>query len=238
MASMDSGAPNAGNSTNNTMRIGWAMHAAAVVVVLGVLVWGVYLYPDLPEQIPIHWNAAGEADDYRPKSIGWAFGPLFIALGMIVGIAILNRVMGRNDLTVPSEREAYRLTLGYVNLSMALIFGWISLAGWYDLELGPWMIAAALLGSLPVLLIMGLYYNRISAERKALASDPEPSLNPENWVWGGMFYSNPNDPRTMVPKPPHTGIGMTFNLAAPGGKLMLVVLILVVLVTLLLAILL
>lgn len=72
-------------------------------------------------------------------------------------------------------------------------------------------MAAGLMGSLPVLLIVGLYFNRISAERKALASESEPSLNPDYWVLGGMFYRNPNDPRTMVPKPPHTGVGMTFQ---------------------------
>ena len=214
------------------------MHLLAIVILLGVIAWGAFLYPDLPDQIPIHWNAAGVADDFRPKSVGWAFGPLFIALGMVVGLLILNRIMGRNDLTVPSEREAYSLTLGYVNLSMAVIFAWISVMGWYGLDLGPWLIAAALLGSLPVFLIVGLYFNRISAERKAVASASEPTLNPDHWVLGGIFYSNPDDPRTLVPKPPHTGFGMTFNLASTGGKLLLAVLIAVVVGTVLLVILL
>jgi uncharacterized membrane protein len=29
-----------------------------------------YLYPDLPEQIPTHWNIEGEVDDYTPKPWG------------------------------------------------------------------------------------------------------------------------------------------------------------------------
>ena len=67
------------NRRGTAIRIGWAMHVLSVAILLGVLAWGAYLYPALPDEIPIHWNAAGIADDFRPKSVGWAFGPLFIA---------------------------------------------------------------------------------------------------------------------------------------------------------------
>jgi uncharacterized membrane protein len=36
----------------------------------------VYLYPSLPEQIPTHWNLAGEVDDYTPKPWGVLILPL------------------------------------------------------------------------------------------------------------------------------------------------------------------
>ncbi|MBT8102464.1 MAG: SdpI family protein [Gammaproteobacteria bacterium] len=35
-----------------------------------------YLYPTLPEQIPTHWNLAGEVDDYTPKPWGVLIMPL------------------------------------------------------------------------------------------------------------------------------------------------------------------
>ncbi len=35
-----------------------------------------YLYPSLPEQIPTHWNLAGEVDDYTPKPWGVLILPL------------------------------------------------------------------------------------------------------------------------------------------------------------------
>ena len=43
--------------------ISLAFVAASVLV-------AAFLYPDLPEQIPTHWNAAGEVDDYTPKPWG------------------------------------------------------------------------------------------------------------------------------------------------------------------------
>ena len=47
----------------------------------------IYLYPSLPEQIPTHWNLAGEVDDYTPKPWGVLILPLaavFIFLVMKV----------------------------------------------------------------------------------------------------------------------------------------------------------
>ncbi len=35
-----------------------------------------YLYPDLPDQIPTHWNIKGEVDDYTAKPWGVAIMPL------------------------------------------------------------------------------------------------------------------------------------------------------------------
>lgn len=48
---------------NSAIRVGSAMHGLAIAILLGVMVWGAFLYPDLPDLIPIHWNAAGVADD-------------------------------------------------------------------------------------------------------------------------------------------------------------------------------
>lgn len=49
------------------------------------------LYNRLPQQVPIHWNASGEVDNFAPKAIA-AFGlPIFFALlNLIVHIAMNN----------------------------------------------------------------------------------------------------------------------------------------------------
>lgn len=44
-----------------------------VLAAFGVAAW---LYPSLPEQIPTHWNAAGEIDDYSGKLWGVIVLPL------------------------------------------------------------------------------------------------------------------------------------------------------------------
>lgn len=53
------------------------------------MIIGIIIYNDLPDTVPIHWNAVGEIDDYASKSIA-VFGlPLFlffIDLIVIIGI--------------------------------------------------------------------------------------------------------------------------------------------------------
>lgn len=223
---MPDGNDNRNPGLSTSMRVGGAMTIVAIALLLGVIAWGAFIYSALPERIPVHWNAAGEADSFRDRSIGWAFGPVFIALGMVVSFMLFHWHLIAGSRLVPSEREAYSLVFGYLNLSLAAIFGWISLMVWYSLDAGPWLIAVSLLAGLPVLLILGLYMPRITAERKALDRPQDLSANPDHWVLGGIFYSNPDDPRTFVPKPPHTGFGKTFNLASSGGKLMMGLLVL------------
>lgn len=49
----------------------------SVIILLPILV-GLLLWSQLPEQLPTHWNAAGEIDDYSSKSFGIFFVPCFL----------------------------------------------------------------------------------------------------------------------------------------------------------------
>lgn len=196
-------------------------HGFALVLLLTSAVWGATIYSDLPELIPTHWNAAGQADAFSQKSVFSAFGALFAGALLVFLMLTVNVLLGRSRYLVPAERRANELTLGYVNVSMAVLFAWVSVAGWLGLPLGPSFIVVVLLAGLPVLLIIGLHLPTIIKERKALSDPADPSLDPKFWVLGGVFYNNPNDTRSFVPKPPHTGTGLTMNLASTGGRLAL-----------------
>lgn len=63
-----------------TIKIHWALW----VIMLGTLVFGLVIYPQLPEQVPIHWNAAGEVDGYGSRFMGALGLPL-----MNLGLALL-----------------------------------------------------------------------------------------------------------------------------------------------------
>lgn len=58
-----------------------------------------YLYPGLPEQIPTHWNGAGEIDDYTPKPWGVILLPLaaMLAFGTMRLIPIISPKGFRTD---------------------------------------------------------------------------------------------------------------------------------------------
>ncbi len=55
----------------------------SILFILGAFGFAAWMYPALPEQIPTHWNAAGEVDDYTAKPWGVYILPL-IALGVFV----------------------------------------------------------------------------------------------------------------------------------------------------------
>lgn len=204
------------------------MHGVAILILVAMGLWGALLYSSLPDLIPTHWNASGEADAFNHKSVGSTFGPLFMAAGLVLCVLMVHFALSRARYLVPAERRAFDLTFGYVNISLVVIVAWVTYSGWYGLSLGPLFMAFALLAGVPVLIISGLHYPAIMKERKAMADPNEPSMDPRYWVMNGFFYNNPKDPRAFVPKPPHTGTGVTMNLASPGGRLALLAFVLVV----------
>jgi uncharacterized membrane protein len=69
---------------------------AAVVVALSGVV-GIVAAPELPEQLAIHWNAAGEPDGTMSKGLALAFLPA-ISAGLLLLFAIVPRIdpLGEN----------------------------------------------------------------------------------------------------------------------------------------------
>jgi uncharacterized membrane protein len=57
------------------------------LVLIAFLV-SIYLYPQLPERIASHWNAAGQVDGYTSKIAGLFFIPVLMALLLLLFTAI------------------------------------------------------------------------------------------------------------------------------------------------------
>ena len=50
------------------------------MVILFPILWGLIIWPQLPNQIPIHFNVAGQANNFQSKPLA-VFGlPLFLLL--------------------------------------------------------------------------------------------------------------------------------------------------------------
>jgi len=55
-----------------------------LIAVIFSFIIGIYLYPNMPEQMASHWNAQGKVDDYMPR-----FWGVFLMPFMFVGLALL-----------------------------------------------------------------------------------------------------------------------------------------------------
>lgn len=94
------------------------------------VIWGlvVFNYQDLPDTIPIHFNAKGEADAFGHKSYIWIL-PL-LGTGIFLGLTLLNRVPHHFNylvnITPENATRQYRLAtrmLRVLKLIIVFIFG-------------------------------------------------------------------------------------------------------------------
>lgn len=68
---------------NTFMNVNRILNVVSVVVILAMAVLSVYFYPQLPERVASHWNAAGTPDDTMSRLWGVLLIPL-IAIGVFV----------------------------------------------------------------------------------------------------------------------------------------------------------
>jgi uncharacterized membrane protein len=64
---------------------------AALAIIIASFAIGVYLYPQMPESMPTHWNERGEVNGYMPKFWGLFLMPL-ISAGILALFAVLPRL--------------------------------------------------------------------------------------------------------------------------------------------------
>lgn len=65
--------------------------SAILVIILASFIIGIWLYPDMPEQMPSHWNAAGQVDGYMPRFWGLFLMP-FISVGLLLLFMAIPRI--------------------------------------------------------------------------------------------------------------------------------------------------
>lgn len=83
------------------------------LVMAGMLLAAILVFPHLPGKVPGHWNIHGEVDAYYPKSFGAFFPPL-----LAVGLYILLLVMPLID---PRRENYSRFAGAYAFLRWALV---------------------------------------------------------------------------------------------------------------------
>lgn len=114
------------------------------------LVYSAVVYPTLPEQIAIHWNSAGEADNFIPKAIA-AFGLPFL----IVAINLYSKIRLLNDPKAEGQSQAIKQLSIWLIPVLALVLVPFTLLTAMGVEIPLLMMASLLLGLL--LVVIGNY---------------------------------------------------------------------------------
>jgi len=132
-------------------------------VLLALWVWTGTSYSSLPDTIPTHFNAAGEADGFGTKAS--IVGLPIIATLLHIGLTLLNRVPHIFNFPTPITQEnalrqytnATRM-IRYLKLILVLVFAGISFQTSIGEGLGVWFLPLTL-----VLIFMPLLYFMIKS---------------------------------------------------------------------------
>lgn len=187
-----------------------------------------FYYPQLPDIVPIHWNAGGEADGFAEKSFSVVFFLPILTAVLQMYLIIIKQDIIQARFRVPAEQAEKILSLKEISLLAN-----VGMIDWCRLNCGVLLAIVSLLILSPIIPIaaalniflwlsliimlsgMAFYFYRmilVNREIKSLTGQVTFQTDDEMEGWtDGLFYYNPNDAAFMVEKP--GGMGYTMNFA-------------------------
>lgn len=134
-------------------KFGLLLFAITVLSLLGHL----FLYPSLPDVIPIHWGVSGQADGFGPKYMDLILAA--IPLGMLLLFWVIPKIDPRRE----NYQKHQGVYTGFIALMTLFLIGvsWAAAAIGMGISLSIDRIICFLLGA--VFLITGNYMPRIQS---------------------------------------------------------------------------
>jgi uncharacterized membrane protein len=93
---------------------------ASIGVIIVMLFMAAYFYPNMPDKIAVHWNAAGQADGYASKAIGILALPI-ITIG-IYALFLVIPVIEVFKENLAAFREVYDSIKLFIAVFMLVIY--------------------------------------------------------------------------------------------------------------------
>lgn len=141
--------------TNLNLKQLWGWSAVIIAIMVAVSGWAWTQVP-AGTQVPIHWNAAGEPDNYGNKFMGIFLMPL-VALGVVLLISLIPYIDPLRANIARSGKALRATLLGVLFFMLALhVATMLNVAG-YDFNVG--YVAAPTVGLM--LIILGNYMGKI-----------------------------------------------------------------------------
>lgn len=146
------------------VRVLWAWHWAAALMLLATVAVLLAAYEGLPDPYPVHYSPTGVADDFASKSRVMVLLPTVIASVLVGAIAATNAALARSlrtqperpvgrydhlDWTAKSTPESVAV-LGPINLLLAVTLSGVSLLP----VVGPLAGSSMIWGGLTLLIVL------------------------------------------------------------------------------------
>jgi uncharacterized membrane protein len=151
-----------------------AMMALSSVICLLPVILSLVLYHDLPEEVAIHWNIAGNPNMFAPKAVA-AFGlPFFLAV-----VNVISRLFLYNDPKRQNISKAIRMISEWIVPFVSLIFVPVTLFIAMGASIPIFMVAMVFVGI--VLILIGNYLPKSRQNYVVGIKLPWTLNNADNW---------------------------------------------------------
>ena len=144
------------------------------IVILFPILWGVMIWSQLPNQIPIHFNFAGQANSFSSKLLAVIGLPIFLLLVHLFVIFVTSRDPKNQTMNEKMGKVIYWLT-PIVSLSLSYLI--------YSKALGsttnPSIFVSALLGL--IFVMMGNYMPKLKVNHTVGVRLPWTLQSEDNW---------------------------------------------------------
>jgi uncharacterized membrane protein len=203
---------------DKTIRTAWYLLYLAVIAI--TVFAAVLKYPTLPQQIPIHYNIAGQVDRYAAKSIGTFFVMPLIQLligllfaGINIGIGMSKRQ--RNFERTQAFRCIMSISLFAIGFMVMLMFTCVQLSMLSILNEKLMMILpiAFLVATFVICIYLAVKVGQGGSRLRTTDDSPVNKVDDDRYWLGGFLYCNNNDPSLFVEK--RFGMGYTLNFGNP-----------------------
>ncbi|WP_029268201.1 DUF1648 domain-containing protein [Virgibacillus alimentarius] len=131
------------------------LNIIAFVIFLGSILYILFEWSSMPNEVPGHYNAIGEVDRWGRKGELWIVP--FVGLVLWVGLSILEKfphIHNYSNLTEDNAEQQYknsRLMLNFLKNEILLIFAYIN---WKDIQVAKGQAESLGIWFLPIFLII------------------------------------------------------------------------------------
>lgn len=213
-----------------------------VIIILTTIIISVAKYEGLPQKLPIHFNAIGEADIWASKFRGVMYTPtlqLVMLLIMVfvyyVIIASKQELTSNNPINESTKNIKFRYIMSKFTivagliLEISLLFNQLYVLKIIENKL--LITLMPLFASVTIICILLTIAFRIGQGgwkigEKQDTDDNKINREDDKYWKLGMIYFNPNDPAIFIEK--RFGIGWTHNMARPESWIILIGLIIII----------
>ncbi len=199
-----------------------------VPVILATLALSLALYPTMPDPVPVHFNAAGVADDYMAK--GWQIIVMPLAVQAFMALCLTAshwQILRSRRPSSPEHPVASAIAYGMfaraqsttllitgIVITVSIAIMPLAFAGVITSDQSLVALVVIIVGAIVPNLVVSLVYGQAGSRLlRRMTASGELDFDDDALWHLGLFYVNREDPSVVVPR--RFGVGWAMNWGNP-----------------------